>query len=244
MFNLFKKKLVLVGSRKNLADIIETAKHSGYKIIGILDKHYWGNTTEICGIPVIGSEEELLVPNNKWAKYNFFPANWWDGKQALGQEFDADTLRRQRLELLDKAGVTVVNLISKDVHWFHSKRNLTLGKGIMILSNASIGSDVVIGDYSVIDWDTRLVDTTVGRNSIIGAASILAHVNVGSNVRIGVRSTMIPSRKKDLLTIGNNAIVYIGSLVLDDVAENGIYTMHGKTRQRFKKSPDIIPVQK
>jgi bifunctional N-acetylglucosamine-1-phosphate-uridyltransferase/glucosamine-1-phosphate-acetyltransferase GlmU-like protein len=236
MFNFLKKKLILVGSRHNLSDIIETANHSGYKIIGILDKHYWGNTAEICGIPVIGSEEELLVPNNKWSRYNFFPANWWDGKQALGQQFDADSLRRQRLQLLDAAGVTVVNLISKDVHWFHSKRKLTMGKGILILSNASVGSDVAIGDYSVIDWDTRIVDSTIGRNSIIGAASILAHVKVGDNVRIGVSSILIPSRKKDLLTVGDNAIVYIGSLVLDDVVENGIYTMHGKTRQRFKKS--------
>ena len=40
---LFKKKLILVGSRQNLSDIVEAAKDSGYHIIGILDRHYWGN---------------------------------------------------------------------------------------------------------------------------------------------------------------------------------------------------------
>lgn len=241
MFNFFKKKLILVGSRTNLSDISVIAEMTGYKIIGILDKHYWGNTKEICGIPVIGSEEELLDPKSKWRKYNFFPANWWDGKQARGQEFDADQLRRDRLALLDKAEVNVVNLISKDVHWFHNKHNLKLGKGILILSNSSIGENVTIGDYSVIDWDDRINNTTIGRNSIIGTGSLLAHVNVGDNVRVGARCTLIPSRKKDLLTVGNGAIIYICSLVLDDVSENGIYTMHGKTRQRFKKSPDTTP---
>ena len=63
MLNFFKKKLILVGSRNNLSDIIEAAKDSGYHIIGILDKHYWGNTEKINGISVIGSEDELLDPS-------------------------------------------------------------------------------------------------------------------------------------------------------------------------------------
>ena len=126
MFNFFKKKLILVGSRRNLDDIVSAAQVCGYKIIGILDKHYWGNTQEICGIPVIGSEEELLVPDNKWSKYNFFPANWWDGKQAIGDNtFDGDQLRKERLDLLDKAEGHVINLImDPHVHWFTFKKSL------------------------------------------------------------------------------------------------------------------------
>jgi len=233
--NLFRKKLILVGSRQNLNDIIVAAEHSGYKIIGILDSHYWGNTDSICGIPVIGSEQELLDPKCRWRKYEFFPANWWDGRQALKGGYDADQLRRDRLDLLDRCGVRVANLISKDIHWFHNKKNFTIGKGVLILSNASIGADVKLDDYSVVDWDVRLQYVNVGRNTIIGAASILAHVDVGDNARVGLRSTLIPSRKKDLLSVGNGAIIYIGSLVLDDVPEASVYTMYGQTRKRFKK---------
>ena len=236
MLNFFKKKLILVGSRNNLSDIIEAAKDSGYHIIGILDKHYWGNTEKINGISVIGSEDELLDPSSKWRKYNFFPATWWDGKQALGNTVDMDQLRKDRLDLLDRTNVNVVNLATKNIHWFHSKQNLTLGKGILILANSSIGSNVSIGNYSVIDWDSRVVDSTIGRNCIVGAASILAHTCIGDNVRIGVRCLLIPSRKKTILTVGNNAIVYISSTVLDDIPENSVYTMHGKIRKRFKKT--------
>ena len=238
MFNFFKKKLILVGSRTNLSDIITAAEDCGYKIIGILDKHYWGNTEKICGIPVIGSEEELLDPNSKWRKYNFFPANWWDGKQAIGDVFDADQLRRERIDLLDKSGVNVVNLIMNSrVDWIHNKRDFTIGKGVLILAGAKIGEHVSIGDYSILDWDVKLsAFNKIGRNSTIGYDTLLAHTDIGDNVRIGVRCVLIPSRKKRVLTVGNNAIVYIGSLVLDDVPEDSVYTMHGRTRKRFKKT--------
>lgn len=238
MFGFFKKKLILVGSRRNLDDIISAAQVCGYKIIGILDKHYWGNTETICEIPVIGSEDELLDPNSKWRKYNFFPANWWDGKQAMGDNtFDGDQLRKERLELLDKANVRVVNLIMDPyVHWIHFKKNFKVGKGVLVLAGAKIGANVEIGDYCAVDWDVRLVNSQLGRNTTVGVEATLAHTKTGNNVRIGVGSTLIPSRKKSLLTVGNGAIIYIGSLVLDDVAENSVYTMHGKTRKRFIKT--------
>jgi len=238
MFGFFKKKLILVGSRRNLDDIVSAAQVCGYKIIGILDKHYWGNTETICGIPVIGSEEELLDPKNKWRKHNFFPANWWDGKQAIGDNtFDGDQLRKERLDLLDKANVRVINLImDPHVHWFTFKKNFKVGKGVLILAGTKIGSNVEIDDYCAVDWDVRLVNSHLGRNTIVGVDATLAHVETGKNVRIGVRSTLIPSRKKSLLTVGDNAIIYIGSLVLDDVPAGSVYTMHGKTRKRFTKT--------
>lgn len=238
MFNFFKKKLILVGSRRNLDDIVSAARVCGYKIIGILDKHYWGNTEEICGIPVLGSEEELLVPGNKWSNYNFFPANWWDGKQAIGSNtFDGDQLRKERLDLLDRANVRVINLIMDPyVHWFHFRKNFKVGKGVLVLAGTKIGANVEIGDYCAVDWDVRLVNSSLGRNTIVGADVTLAHVQTGKNVRIGVKSTLIPSRKKSTLEVGDNAIVYIGSLVLDDVPADSVYTMHGKTRKRFKQT--------
>lgn len=236
--NLFRKKLILVGSRTNLWDIIDAAHESNYHVIGILDSHFYGNTAEICSLPVIGSEQELLDPSSKWRKFNFFPANWWDGKQALGKGvYDGEKLRKERIDLLDRSGVRVINLINdKKIHWFNRKRNLKLGKGILMLSNASIGVNVSIDDYSVIDWDSKISFTTIGRNSIIGADSIIAHCAIGNDVRIGVRSVLIPSRGKQVLTVGDRAIVYIGSTVLDNITADTVYTMHDRTRARFKKS--------
>jgi len=227
---LFYKKLILVGSRTNLTDIKVTAEDSGYKIIGILDKHYWGNTDSICGIPVIGSEEELLDTKCRWRKYSFFPANWWDGKQATNG-FNADKLRQERIKLLDDSGVRVANLISNGVHWFHGRENIKLGKGILILANSSISGNTEIGDYSVVDWEVKLVNTKLGRNNIVGVDSILAHATVGDNVRMGVRSVVLP-RKKPTVSIGSGSILFVNSLTLEDIPENTVQTMYRIQRKR------------
>ena len=235
---LLRKKLILVGSRTNLSDIESAARVCGYKIVGILDKHYWGNTKEISGIPVIGSEEELLDPKCKWRKYNFFPANFWDGKQRIGNEtFDGDQLRQERINLLDRSGVRVINLIMDPyVAWVHFQKNLKLGKGILILAGSRIGANVSIGDYCILDWGSKVFNSTIGRNSSVGAEATISHVEAGDNVRIGMNSMLVPARNNRILTVGHNAVVYITSVVLDSIPEDHVYTMHGKMRKRFRKT--------
>jgi hypothetical protein len=81
-----KKNLILVGVRQNLIDIKQIAKRNNYKIIGILDKYYYGNTAQASDIPIIGSEEWLLDDTNaqaqQWKKQcSFFMSSWWDGRQ-------------------------------------------------------------------------------------------------------------------------------------------------------------------
>jgi len=229
------KKLILVGSRKNLSDIVYTAKDLDYEIVGILDRHYWGNTAYIDSIPVIGSEDELKSPNNRWQNYSFFLANWWDGSQDLsGKGQDGGQLRQQRADLLDESGVNVVNLIHPTSQFFHGTDTLNLGKGILILGHAKFTSNIVIGDYSVIDWDCNIgTETVIGRNVIVGATTTTAHAMINDNCRIGVGCIILP-RKKPTTTIGKNSIVYVNSCVLKDVPDNSIYTMHGKILPRIK----------
>lgn len=230
-----QKKLILVGSRTNLGDITCTAGELGYEIVGILDKHYWGNTEQICDIPVIGSEDELLDPDSKWNNYEFFPADWWDGKQDMsGRQMDGGAIRKRRVDLLDQAKVKVATLIHPAAYFFYGKKNLNIGRGVLILGVSSIAEDASIGDYSVIDWTVNVgLKCTVGRNVIVGARTTMGHVNLGNNARIGIGSILIPV-KKPILNIGENSIVFLGSTVYRDVPPNSIYTMHGKIRNRIQ----------
>ena len=229
------KKLLLVGSRKNLSDIVYTAKDLGYTITGILDKHYWGNTDFIDGVPVVGSEEELLSSNHKWHDHVFFLANWWDGSQDLsGNGLDGGALRQQRIKLLDQANVTVVNLIHPTAVFFHNQDTVSLGKGILILGHAKFTSHIQIGDYSVIDWDCNIgTETKIGRNVIVGATTTTAHALIGDNVRIGVGCIILP-RKHDFTSIGDNSVVYVNSCVITDVPADSVYTMHDKVKRRVR----------
>jgi len=230
------KKLILVGSRINLSDIVYTAKDTGYEIVGILDKHYWGNTKNIDGIPIIGSEEELLSPDHKWKDYNFFLANWWDGNQDLsGQGKDGGELRKQRINILETSGVEVVNLIHPDAVFFHKYDTVKIGKGNLILGHAKFTSHISIGNYSVIDWDCMIgTGTTIGDNVIVGATTTTAHVIIGDHTRIGVGCILIP-KKDPTLTIGENSIVYIGSTVLKNVPADSVYNMYNKINSRITK---------
>ena len=231
------KKLILVGSRRNLTDITYTAKDLGYEIIGILDKHYFGNTDVIDGVPVIGSEDELLNLDSHWRDYSFFPANWWDGSQDLtGQGQDGGQLRQQRISLLEKSGVGVVNLIHPTATFFHRFDTVTIGRGNLILGDAKFGSHISIGDYNVIDWLSGIgIGTTIGNNVIVGASVRTAHVNILDNSRIGAGCILIP-RKKDVMTVGPNSVVYIGSTCTVDVPPNSVYTMHNRVKKRIKST--------
>jgi acetyltransferase-like isoleucine patch superfamily enzyme len=233
---LADKKLVLVGSRHNLTDIIYTAKDLGYEILGMLDKHYYGNKDQIDGVPFIGSEEELLDPNSHWRQYDFFLADWWDGSQDLkGTGIDGGVLRQKRIELLDASGVNVVNLIHPDTYFYHNFDTVELGKGLLILGGTHFTSNIKIGNYSVIDWGCKIGgETYIGNNVILGAFTITGHVTIGDNARIGVDCLLLP-KGKNPITIGENSVVFLTSKVFKDVPSNSIYTMHNKIRRRVDK---------
>jgi acetyltransferase-like isoleucine patch superfamily enzyme len=228
------KKLILVGSRRNLSDIVYTAKDLGYEIVGILDKHYFGNTNFIDNIPIIGSEDELMDPSCQWRNYAFFLANWWDGTQDLsGQGHDGGQLRQQRIDLLEKSKVNVVNLIHPTATFFHKFDTVTIGRGNLILGHAKFTSHISIGNYNVIDWDCNIgTETTINNNVIVGAATTTAHVSLLDNTRIGVGCILIP-RKANHMSIGPNSVVYIGSTCTVNVPPNSVFTMHGRIKKRI-----------
>jgi acetyltransferase-like isoleucine patch superfamily enzyme len=231
------KKLILVGSRQNLTDIVYTAQDLGYEVIGILDKHYWGNTSTIDNVPVIGSEDELLDSSNQWKNYDFFPANWWDGTQDLTRQGqDGGQLRQQRISLLERSGVNVVNLIHPTATFFHKFDTVTIGRGNLILGHAKFTSHISIGNYNVIDWDCNIgTGTQIHNNVIVGAATTTAHVGLLDNTRVGVGCILIP-RKKDTMTIGPNSVVYIGSTCTVDVPPDSVYTMYNRVKKRIKST--------
>jgi acetyltransferase-like isoleucine patch superfamily enzyme len=237
-----KKNLILVGVRQNLADVKQIAERTNYCIVGILDKYYYGNTIEVNGIPIIGSEEWLLDSDNqqaqRWKKQNcFFMSSWWDGRQFTPHTpgLDNEQVRKDRIDLLDRSGVEVINLI----HPFADIRNenFTIGRGVLINAYVGITDNISIGDYSVLDYQCRITaHTNIGRNVIIGGHSLTASVNIEDNVRIGVNCTII-STKKDFsrLTIGQGSVIHIASVVTDDVPPGYIYTRHERMLRKFKQ---------
>ena len=241
-FTANKKSLILVGVRQNIADVKQIAQRTNYRIIGILDKYYYGNTAEVSGIPIIGSEDWLLDDSNEqaqqWKKQcGFFMSSWWDGRQHTLHTagLDNEQVRKDRIAVLDNSGVNVISLI----HPFADirKENVNIGKGVMINAYVGIADNVTIGDYSVLDYQSRITAyTTIKRNVIIGGSSLTANAIIEDNVRVGVNCTIVAT-KKDFspLVIGQGSIIHIASVVTDDVPAGHIYTRHERMLRKFKQ---------
>jgi len=251
--NLFKffcrpKPIIFVGARNCIKLIQYIAEDCGYEVIGILDKYYYGNTTDIAGIPIIGSEEQLLDPSDKqaikWKKTCAFAlTSWWDGRQYLGGHgLDNEIVRLERANLLDRAGVNCPNLIHPNSTWYGRLANARLGKGIIISGECAFGVDIEIGDYSFIEFGVFLHnEVKIGRNSSISGWAGLAHTEIGNNVRVGPGVWCVPTKPARKLltspkiTVGDNSVLWINSKVYDSVPADSIHTTDGRILKRFEK---------
>lgn len=241
-----KKKLILVGSRSLLHPIVKTAELCGYEIIGILDQYYYGNTTDIEGVPFIGSELELLDPDNQQAQQWrqdcwFFVASFWDGREynPRHQGLDNEQLRKDRIQLVESLGVKIANLIHPQTRFTWGQDSINLGHGILIAGEVCIAHQVNIGNHVLIDWGSMIYSyTNLEDNSSLGIGSRVGCCTIKENARIGPHAILIPIRETNYvnghahMTVGRNSIVWTNAHLYDSVPDDSIYTMHGKIASR------------
>lgn len=235
------KPLILVGIRSSLDDIIELASVCGYHVVGILDHYYYGNTKSFSNIPIIGDEQWLADSNNllaqQWIKNCWFICTtWWTGKQHLNNPgLNLEKIRQERIELLDSCNLKLANLIHPKAK-ISSLHSIKMGNGVIIMGEALIGRNVVIGNHSVIDWQANLaMRVKIGKGCIIGVRSNITNYEIGNYVRIGVAANCIGHANFDLAPnlIGNNSVVHVGATVFDDIPSNYIRTFTNKTLPRI-----------
>lgn len=234
------KPLIFVGMRQNIGDVATLAAKCGYTVIGILDQYYFGNLNEYKNIPIIGDERQLLNDNDeqvkKWKKECWFICtSWWTGRQHVNSAgLDLEKIRLDRINILDKATVRLANLIDPTTELANSP-SIKLGNGIIIMGKCFIGSYSVIGNHSYIDWQVNISQNSkIGKNVIIGGTVSIANYEINDNVRIGVGANLIGSKKDyTISTVGENSIVHVGAIALDDIPPNHVRTYTHRTIARI-----------
>ena len=241
----YKKPLLLVGVRQNLADIISLADQNNYRVIGILDQYYYGNTDKIFNIPVIGDENWLLDKSNintqKWSNNVWFiNTTWWTGRQHVNTTgLDLEQLRKQRNKILNDSGVKLANLIHHEAK-IPSLKTVDLGNGIVIMGEALIGAYTSIGNHCIIDWQASISKySKIGQGCIVGGRANIANYILEDNVRIGVGANLVGCKKDfTFSTVGENSVIHVGAVAVDDIPANHIRTFTNKTLPRTDNAND------
>ena len=225
------KPIVFVGHRRNLYDILLVANDLGRNVVGLLDKYFYGNTDEVCGVPIIGADD-MLQDRSFVEDHDFFLTSWWTGNENLDNpEHSGDNLRKTRIKTLEDNGIKCTNLMHPDCKQLD---NTGLGHGIIAMPFSGISHFCRVGDYSVIDWYTYIGHgCTIGKNVIVGARSTLAgDVVVEDNVRIGLSVTITEGHERPI-TIHKNSKIWAGAVVFDSVPEDSSYTHNHRLLKRL-----------
>lgn len=206
------KPLIFLGSNGAITSFADAAARQGIVVAGIFDKDYYGNTSHIKKVPVIGTEEDLLDPikcQELKSKYDFFVATNWN------PFFERDIEKRKYLiALVETAGIECINLIDPSTY---IESDVQLGHGIYIGYGSVIGFESTIEDFVQIHYHSALGhNTRIGKNTVIQRRCGVAG-NIGKNVYIG-QVTQLHSSKP--ITVGDNAIIDQG-LFLSRSVETG-----------------------
>jgi acetyltransferase-like isoleucine patch superfamily enzyme len=243
-----KRPLIFVGSRHLLRDILVIPELLGIEVLGILDHHYWGNTDDLCGVPIIGDERCLLDANDSTAKQwirtcDFFPLNHWSGSQGLNQSVDLEQLRIDRLRILESSGVSVPNLIHPDakIPGLSSRwADYALGKGNLIQECWHSNGPVRIGNYNVFMTQSTIAHGVVIGNNVTVCPRVFLHCcEIGDGSYIGMYARTNPPPREEKLVIGSNVSVWLGAEIKQSIPNNKMLTADGRILRKIV-APKIL----
>ncbi len=120
--------------------------------------------------------------------------------------------RKKMAEVLQQAGIALTNLI--DPSAIIAPSAMFTGGGISILSYATVSSDAVVGENTLIQPYVHIShDVHVGANSVFSANVALGgKLQIGEECYFGLGAVI-----REELTIGARAIIGMGAVVLHDV---------------------------
>ena len=165
--NCNQRPLIFLGC--NYAKLIqkEVCDENNIKVVGIIDSDYYGNKSDLFGIPFIDTEEVFKDPvrlEHYRNNYNFFCASNWSPEDNPVKKRNREK-RHKLIDLLDQYQLNTISLVDQKAN---VSRYATIGRGVFVDAMCNIEAGVVIHDYVNIMWACGIGhDTTVERNTTI-----------------------------------------------------------------------------
>jgi len=193
-------ELVLIGGGGHARACIDLIQASDqFQILGILDRSELVGT-DVLGIPVIGTDEDLPVLVKKNLSFLI----------TLGQIKTPDLRIRiyKRIKVLGGLLSTVIATSA------HVSPFAQIGEGSIIMGKAMIGPGVRIGENCIINTNALVEhDSVVGKHCHISTGAIInGGCHVGDGVFVGSRAVL----RQDI-RIGDRKIISMGAAIFGDV---------------------------
>ena len=236
------RPLIFVGTRQNMEPYIEIAEACHIPILGILDRYYVGQRFE--GIDVIGSDLDLLNPNNKsiseLTEYaDFFVATFFSGSTNTSVPAENTyQLRLERINLVKQAQCNLANLIHPEAV---ISKSVKLGRNTLMFPTARLESHVTVGSFcQFMYYNVIAHHSVIGENCAFmpGTTGTAGSVALGNNVVVGT-DTHIVSTNGNITKIGNNVVLAPGLKIAKDIPDNSIVQINGKIIPNEKFLPDL-----
>ena len=201
------EKVILIGTGGHAAEVREYIYYHNrlkpeqfFEILGFIDVNHELHTKYNYKEPFLGALEDHTIRQD--VQYMFCFSNM--------------IYKRQLVSLFKDAGAKFLTFIHPTALIAES---CSIGEGVLISHNASVGPMAVIGDFNILNsrctigHDTTLEDY----NFISPQVSISGNNSIGSYNMFGVNSATIPE-----VSIGDNNTIGAGSIITRSVADNSV----------------------
>ena len=201
------EKVILIGTGGHAAEVREYIYYHNrlkpdlaFELLGFIDVNDELHTKYNYKEPFLGAVEDHKIRQD--VQYMFCFGNM--------------IYKQQLVKLFKHAGAKFLTLIHPTALIAES---CSIGQGVLISHNASVGPMAVIGDFNILNSRCTIGhDSTLENyNFISPQVSLSGNTSIGSYNMFGVNSATIPG-----VSIGDNNTIGAGSIITRNVAHNGI----------------------
>ena len=208
--------VIILGGAAHTKVLIDALRLQSVEILGIVDADPSKKWQELMGVPVIGSDEEVM-------KYSPQSVRLVNGIGSVR----VSKLRRQIFENFKSKGyqfervIHPSSIIAGDVELSEGAQIMA---GVIIQTGSTVGANTIINTRASVDHDCQ-----IGNHIHISPGSVLSGgVVVGENVHIGTGAVIIQG-----VQIGANSLVAAGAVVIQNVQND--LTVAGVPARELKR---------
>lgn len=201
------KPLILIGGGGHCKSVIEVAESAGYQILGVLDMPE-DIGKEILSTKVIGTDDDIPQYVDK-------------AEFVITVGFIKNPATRIKLyNRVKEAGGKLATIIASTAY---VSKYATIGEGTVIMhyafvnAGATIGNNVILNTHSNIGHDATVDDHVHVSTGVM----ISGECYIGKRCFIGSQSAF-----RNNIKICDDVIIGVGSVVVKDITQAGIYIGH------------------